>query len=264
MMRLFYKTKKLCPITTFMVVMFLRVNAANAQMAGYTNTFPLFSAIQGITTNSPAPTNKQPITVTNEVFPRVESFDMPISEMIANLARSADINYITDPRLTKWWQSSFDSDSDVTHEPKVTFRWKNLTGRQALLRLLDEHNLVMVDDAITSIARITYTNQFASPVDISLLCNDTNVVIPLIQLEVVPLDRALNAFTRQANLKIVFYGKLLGVRDNPGEMPVPQPIVSVRWTNITAKQAIVALCKNYGLIIVKDSATGMIQIKPKD
>jgi len=42
------------------------------------------------------------------------------------------------------------------------------------------------------------------------------------------------------------------------------PSVSIHWNNVTPKQAIVALCENYDLVIVKDSTTGVIRIKPKD
>jgi hypothetical protein len=122
----------------------------------------------------------------------------------------------------------------------------------------------MVENPLTTVVRITYTNQIVNSVDTSLLGSDANVAIPLIQMDVVPLDLALNTFAYEDHIKVVFYDELLGIRSNPGKPPVPQPLVSIRWQNITPKQAIVALCENYNLVIVKDSTTGAIRIKPKN
>jgi hypothetical protein len=42
------------------------------------------------------------------------------------------------------------------------------------------------------------------------------------------------------------------------------PSVSGRWNKVTARQAIVALCVNYDMMIVKDAAGGGVTIKPRD
>ncbi len=40
-------------------------------------------------------------------------------------------------------------------------------------------------------------------------------------------------------------------------------IFSIHWENLTAKQALIAICQNFDLDIVKDDTTGDIEIKPK-
>ena|SRR5208337_4302101 len=246
----------------YTVAIFFGVTAVNGQPGNATNTFTLASQTKSVSVNTPAVTNNPSTSDVDAVVP-IEMDDIPISKAIEVLGRSAGINYLIDTRLAKYW-SLTNSDGSPAHEPTVTFRRNDLTARQTLLWMLKEHNLEMVDDPATSVARISFKNQVVNPVDASLLGSDINAVVPLIQLDVVPLDRALNSFAYEAHIEVVFQGKLLGTHENPGEMPVPQPLVSIRWRNITPKQAIVALCKNYNLVILKDSETGDIRIKPRD
>jgi hypothetical protein len=206
-------------------------------------------------------TNGQPVIETNSTVPLIKMANVPITTAIEYFTRQSDINFVIDPKLSGPFLNSTGS---VIQEPTVTFTWTNMSARNALARLLKEHNLVMVKDSTTTVERITYTNQIVNSVDASLLGSDTNAAIPLIQMNVVPLDLALNTFAYEDHIKVVFYDELLGIRSNPGKPPVLQPLVSIRWQNITPKQAIVALCENYNLAIVKDSVAGTIRIKPKD
>jgi hypothetical protein len=41
------------------------------------------------------------------------------------------------------------------------------------------------------------------------------------------------------------------------------PTLRLQWRNITAKQAITAICENYGLDMAKDAPTGTIRISPR-
>ena len=54
-----------------------------------------------------------------------------------------------------------------------------------------------------------------------------------------------------------------GQPDKNGQIKA-EPVLSLRWENVTAMQAFVALCENYDLVIVQDSATGIVHIKPKN
>jgi hypothetical protein len=51
---------------------------------------------------------------------------------------------------------------------------------------------------------------------------------------------------------------------SPDAQSYEKPIVSVRWQNLTARQAIVELCDLYGLVIVKGTAPDSVLIKPKN
>jgi hypothetical protein len=228
----------------------------------HSQPFPLLTMSNAIPTNSPALSNSEPVSETNETVPVIEMRGgVPMSTVIQNLARQANINYIIDARLIKWW-SMPDSDGDLTHEPTLTFRWENLTARQGLVRLLKEHNLVLLEDPITSIARITYINQVVNPIDVSLFGNDTNL-IPMIEFEEVPITTALVNLVRQAGLNYAFDPKIgYGLPDKNGQVKI-EPTLNIYWRNVTAKQAFVAICQNYDFIIAKNPATSILLIREK-
>jgi len=198
---------------------------------------------------------------TDMVIPIIEMHDVPIHTAIQNFARQGKINYQIDPRLSQWWER-LDAGDTKTHEPILTICWTNLTAKQALLGLLNNYNLVLAEDPLTSISRITYTNQTLDPRDFRLLCDDTNN-IPLIQFGDVPITTALENFGRIANINYVLDPKIgYGIPDEKGNIKI-EPTLSIRWENVTAKQAFIAICENYNLIITKSSQPDIILIKSK-
>jgi hypothetical protein len=227
----------------------------------HSQPFPLLTMSNAIPTSSPAATKGNPADNTNALNPLIEMDDMPISQAIEVLARSADINYLVDTRLSKWWTFP-DLDGHATHEPIVTFHWKNLTSKEALLRLLKEHNLVLFEDAITSVARITYVNQIVNTIDANLLGSDTNL-IPVIQFWDVPITTALQNLARQAGVNYMLDPKIgYGQPDKNGKIR-EEPLLTFRWENITAKQGLAALFKNYDLVISNNPANRIILISDK-
>jgi hypothetical protein len=102
----------------------------------------------------------------------------------------------------------------------------------------------------------------------------------------VPLDFALANLIRQSAINIELDSRLIDSNDtwnltktngiaalNDGANPVreprkkwfdPIPVISIRWEDITANQAIAALCENYDLVISRDDAKSVIQIKPNE
>jgi hypothetical protein len=68
-------------------------------------------------------------------------------------------------------------------------------------------------------------------------------VIPLIELENVPLTDALRQMARKARLNILLDPKL-------SAPPYNRMTVSVRWQEVTAREALDALLDNYGLVLV--------------
>ena len=77
--------------------------------------------------------------------------EAPLTDVISTLARQAGINFQFDPRVT----SAVGPDGKPLPLPNVTIRWENVTALQALEALLANHNLVLVQDAKTRIARVT-------------------------------------------------------------------------------------------------------------
>jgi hypothetical protein len=219
------------------------------------------AAANGLTiTNNPA-TNAAPL------LPLVEFHDVPITTAIENLARQADINYLIDPKLFP----ATDAGGHAIPEPTLTFRLQNVSARVVLNRILQVRNLALIEDPVTRVARITRSDEPAPVVDASLLdmnTNDsvfyTNGIIPLIQFADVPLDAALDNLIRQSAVKVALDPRITGAGDPPDSRFIPAPMVNLRWENLTAKQAIIALCQNCDLVLIKDDTTGVIQLKPND
>jgi len=191
-----------------------------------------------------------------DVSASIQMENVPLTTAIEALARQAGTNYLLNTHL-------FTAPDGVISEPNVTFLWTNLTYSQALSRLLKEHGLTMVTDAATPVVIITRTNQTVNHIDASLLgSNSETNDLPPIRFQDVPLDIAFHALIQLVKVEVALDPKLSGHVEANGKMYTP-PTVSVRWQNITSRQAIVALCEVYDLVIVKDSATGAILIKPK-
>ena len=184
--------------------------------------------------------------------------NVPITTAIESLARLARINYLLDPKFSN---SFFKADGTAVLEPTITTNWTGMTAKQMLAELLKENGLFLVEDPVTAIAEISRTNRITNPVDAKLLGSDTNQVTSIV-FQDASLDIALNTLIRLAHIDVTLDPKV--VFDPISHMIHPQPTVSIRWENVTARQAIIALCENYDLVIVKDAATGAVQIKLKE
>ena len=107
-------------------------------------------------TNAPADTNAQPA---NAMVP-IQFQDVPITTAIESLARLAGINYLLDPKIG---YGQPDQSGQIKPEPTLSLRWENVTPAQALLALLDNYGLQLVENPKTGIARITTKDPTALP-----------------------------------------------------------------------------------------------------
>jgi len=88
--------------------------------------------------------------------------------------------------------------------------------------------------------------------------------IPLIQFSDVPLTTAIENLARQAGLNYMLDPKIAyGQPDASGQVKT-EPTLSIRWENITAENALLALLDNYGLQLTQDPRTGIARITMKD
>jgi type II secretory pathway component GspD/PulD (secretin) len=122
--------------------------ASNAPMAGIQSNQPAEMAAAGgeqaataTSTNAPAP-----------VTAPIQFTDVPLDVAIQALAREADINYLLDPSIG--WGTP-DQNGQVKQPPTLSVRWDNVTPEQALLALLDNYSLQLIENPKTKIARIT-------------------------------------------------------------------------------------------------------------
>ncbi len=92
----------------------------------------------------------------------------------------------------------------------------------------------------------------------------TNADIPLIQFSDVPLTTAVENLARQAGINYMLDPKInFGQPDASGQVKT-EPVLSIRWENITAENALLALLDNYGLQMIHDKGTGIARITMKD
>ena len=68
-------------------------------------------------------------------------------------------------------------------------------------------------------------------------------VIPLIEMENVPLADAIRQIARKAKLNILLDPRL-------SAPPYDRMTVSIRWQEVTAREALDALLDNFGLVLV--------------
>jgi type II secretory pathway component GspD/PulD (secretin) len=88
--------------------------------------------------------------------------------------------------------------------------------------------------------------------------------IPLIQFQDVPLTTAIENLARQANINYLLDPKInYGQPEASGQVKA-EPNLSIRWENITAEHALIALLDNYGLQLVPDVKTKIYRITTRD
>ena len=193
---------------------------------------------------------------TDKVIAVIQFEEVKWETVIDDLAQQAGMNYVFDPKTG--WTPIWEPDGKI--QPNVTINWTNLTARQALTGLLAYYHLHLSDIVGTTVAKITLTNQVARSVDREWLRSGTNPVIPLVEFELVPLDDAIKQLAAHANLSVVLDLKPTDSLPTRGKPVFKVPTLRLRWRNITARQAIVALCENYGLDLARATSTGSIRI----
>ena len=88
--------------------------------------------------------------------------------------------------------------------------------------------------------------------------------IPLIQFADVPITTAIENLARQAGINYMLDPKIgYGLPDASGQIKA-EPNLSIRWENISAENALIALLDNYGLQLTRDKKTEIARISPKD
>lgn len=89
-------------------------------------------------------------------------------------------------------------------------------------------------------------------------------IIPLIVMDEVPLTDAIRNLARQANLNYMLDPKVSYGQPGPDGRVSPQPMVTVRWENVTAEGALSALLANYNLQLNEDPKLRIARITVKD
>jgi hypothetical protein len=180
---------------------------------------------------------------TEAQIPLIQMANVPLSAAIENLALQAEINSTIDPKIT-----------DKVWTP-VTLRWENVTASEALARLLKERGLFRVENPQTGVIKITTTNSPPRTFDKELF-SSLKEVIPMIRMMDVPLNMAFKDLGTKANLKLELDTEL----SDPSKPFKEQTSVSVKFRNLTAGQALAAICDQYDLQIAKSENAGVWRV----
>ena len=189
----------------------------------------------------------------------IEFQNVPLTIALVNLARHAGINYMFDPRIGYGQPDEY---GQIKPEPIVTMSWTNITPRDAFFRLLEENHLVLNEDPLTSIGRVTDRNEAAPPINADLVSKGTNI-IPIIEFKDIPVTVALDNLARQAGFNYMLDPHIdYGQQDGDGEKR--EPTLSFRRENVTSKEIFIAVCAHYYLAIARDPETGVVLIRTRN
>ena len=103
-----------------------------------------------------------------------------------------------------------------------------------------------------------------APADQTSAAPQPDGVIPLIVMDDVPLTDAIKNLARQAGLNYVLDPRIEFGQLAPDGKPVAQPMVSIRWENVTVEQALNALLANYNLQLIEDTKSKIARVTVKD
>jgi type II secretory pathway component GspD/PulD (secretin) len=88
--------------------------------------------------------------------------------------------------------------------------------------------------------------------------------IPVIRFTDVPLTTAIENLALAANINYLLDPKIGYNQPDASGQVKPEPNLSIRWENISAENALIALLDNYGLQMNRDKNTGIARITTKD
>ena len=93
---------------------------------------------------------------------------------------------------------------------------------------------------------------------------DTAADISLISFADAPLTSAIEQLARRAGINYMLDPKIgYGLPDANGQIKA-EPTLSIRWANIPAEKALLAMLDNYGLQLVRNRDTGIDRVAIKD
>lgn len=104
----------------------------------------------------------------------------------------------------------------------------------------------------------------ATPIEASNGTNSANAVVPTIMMTEAPLTQAIDLLAREAKINYIIDPKVSFGPPGPKGEPAPAPVITFRWENVTAQQALTTLLATYSLQLVEDPKTTIARITIKD
>jgi type II secretory pathway component GspD/PulD (secretin) len=114
-------------------------------------------------------------------------------------------------------------------------------------------------------AETTTSGAGPMPVEAAAATNSpAGVVVPTIMMTEAPLTQAIDLLAREAKINYIIDPKVSFGPPGPTGQPAPAPIITFRWENVTAQQALNTLLATYSLQLVEDPKTTIARITIKD
>src|SRR5437016_10839181 len=114
------------------------------------------------------------VSAADDAIPLIRMVNVPLADVIRNLARQSNLNYILDPHVPG---SDF-GPGRLAPKLLVTANWTNVTAQAALSSLLKEHILTMVTNPATTVTRIAPANMIVQPAPTSQTGPSSRDIIP--------------------------------------------------------------------------------------
>jgi hypothetical protein len=192
---------------------------------------------------------------TNEESLPIQFTDVPLDVCFEALAREAGINYLIDPAVG---YGRPDRDGKIQQPPTLTLRWDHVTAAQGFYALSENYGFTVERDPNSHIVFLRIQDHPITPfTNTKFFEGDTNYFAPMtntvspIQAEDVPLNVIMQVLANEAKVAVEL---------DPTDDNLSLQTVSFRFTNVSSKQALVALCEDYNLVFTVDPGSGSIRI----
>jgi len=215
---------------------------AETNAAATESPAPPAASVPGNNASSIAYSNLiQALATTNEAMPQAASGEPSATEGTTSAAGATDEAAET--------TSTSETVANTTTNSTLTAETTNMENNAGTKSEMTGTN----SSATTASAEETETNAPAVAVG-----------IPQIKFSDVPITTAIENLARLANINYMLDPKIgYGQPDANGQIKV-EPTLSIRWENITAENALLALLDNYGLQLIRDKKTKIDRITMKD
>ena len=180
-----------------------------------------------------------------------------------------DQNFFKAPKMTEWFVKSRSANYTNELEKRLTHANTNALVLAELTILpespLDSANAEKADIIMRydSFGKALFPEGSNWVGNADSLASSAVANIPLIQFQDVPITTAIENLTRQAGIHFLLDPKIgYGKPGQDGQIK-PEPVMSLRIENVTARQMLLAVLDNYELELVDNPQTGIALITEK-
>ncbi len=176
----------------------------------------------------------------------------------------------------RWAVSQTDTNSVATNQPAMSESTPAATATVQTTAVVDTNTATAPAASPDTSSGVTTSNALAMTVTNTESANvgstnetataATNAAVNVlpIQFQDVPITTAIENLARLAGINYLLDPKIgYGQPDQNGQIK-PEPTISVRWENVSARQALLAVLDNYNLQLTEDAKTKIARVSIKN